>query len=293
MTVPSLDRTLPRAVAALAMAVLLVPPASARAAGARELVAQGNAAYQQGQYDKALDRYEEATVELPESPRLYFNRGAALYRQDDYPAAREAFREAALRARDPELTARAKYNLGNCAFREAQRQRDSDLAKAIEYSRESISHYQEARDLAPGFKEAAENIEIVRLYVKNLLDEQKKQQEQQQQDQDQQQNQDHQQQQQAGDDQQQQQPRDGEQPETDPSGDENEQEDGPRQQQENQEQENQQEQPSGEAEQEQPESRAAAARRDTAEEILDEEKENQKRMRPVIPRGVRPVERDW
>jgi len=145
---------------------------------AHQLVARGNEAFSAGDYEKALSLYEEASVELPESAQVYFNRGAVLYKQENYEKAIEEFKDAALKSVEPGLTSRAKYNLGNCAFRQAQRQRDSDLKEAVEKCQESIAFYREARDLDPEYKKAAENIEIVRLYLKVLFDEQKKKEEQ-------------------------------------------------------------------------------------------------------------------
>jgi len=170
------------------MALVATGAGGLGAESARKLVTQGNQAYGKGEFEQALSFYEEASVEIPESAEIHFNRGVVYYGQEDYVKATEALEAAALRSKEPELTSRAKFNLGNCAFRQAQRQRDSDLKKAIGYCEESISHYQEARDLDPEYKEAAENIEIVRLFVKVLLDEQKKQQEQQQQQQEQEEN---------------------------------------------------------------------------------------------------------
>ena len=158
----------------------------ASATSTAKLVAQGNAAYAQGKLDEALALYDEASVASPESPQLHFNRGTVHYKKEDFAEAIDSFKQAALRSKDPDLGARAKYNLGNCAFLNGQRQRDSDLKKAIEHCQESISYYQEAHGMDSEFSQAAENIEIVRLYVKTLLDEQKKKQEQEQQQQEQQ-----------------------------------------------------------------------------------------------------------
>ena len=142
-----------------------------------DLVGRGNAAYMAGEYDEAISAYEEASVDAPESPHIYFNRGAALYKKGDYSGATEAFEKAALKSRDLQLEAKSKFNLGNCAFREAERQQDSDLNKALEACTKSIQHYQEALDLDPAFNEAAENIEVVRLIMKTILDEINKQKE--------------------------------------------------------------------------------------------------------------------
>ena len=147
------------------------------AASPRELVDRGNAAYSAGRFEEALAAYEEASVDLPESAELLFNRGACYHGQGDYAKAAEAFEQAAVKTRDLALEAKCRYNLGNVAFRESERQRDGDLKKSLAACERSIRYYQEALERAPDFKEAAENIEIVRLVVKAILDEIKKQEE--------------------------------------------------------------------------------------------------------------------
>ncbi len=149
---------------------LLLMPLTAHAGSAADLNDDGNMAYLAGEYEKALSAYDAASVEAPESPVIYFNKGATLYQMGDYAAATDAFEKAALKTRDLQLEAKSKFNLGNCAFKEAERQRDSDLNKALEALTKSIQHYQEALDLDPEFVEAAENIEVARLVMKNILD---------------------------------------------------------------------------------------------------------------------------
>ena len=175
-----------RRLAALLLAAcgLLIGSFSAQAVSARKLIQQGNAAYQSGKFEEALSAYDEASVDAPESPEIYYNRGAVFYRQEDYEQAKAAFEKAALKSVEPILESRAHYNLGNCAFREAERQRDSDLQKAFESCEAAIRRYQDALRRNKDLTRAAENIEIVRLYMKALLDEiekQKKEQEEQQQ----------------------------------------------------------------------------------------------------------------
>lgn len=141
------------------------------------LVDSGNKSWLAGKYDEAIKSYDEAAVDNPESPYIYFNKGAALYRKGDYKAAIEAFEKAELKSKEPELEAKSRFNMGNCTYREAERQMDSDLKKALDYCQKSVQHYQNALTLDPKFKAAAENIEIVRLQMKNILDEIKKKEE--------------------------------------------------------------------------------------------------------------------
>jgi Ca-activated chloride channel family protein len=157
-------------------ALYMTGPALAASSG--DLVAEGNRAYQSGKYDEALAAYEEASVNAPESPQVYFNQGAVYYMKGDYLKARDMFEQAALKSKDLSLEARSQYNLGNCSFRESERQRDSDLQKSLNALEQSIGHYQKALELDPALKDAAHNIEVARLTMKQIMDEIKKQQEQ-------------------------------------------------------------------------------------------------------------------
>ena len=138
------------------------------------LIDKGNRAFQQGSYDEALIAYEAASIEAPESPHIYFNKGTIFYMQGDYQKATDMFEQAALKTKDLAFEARAQFNLGNCAFRESLRQRDSDLKKSVEQLERSIYYYKKAFELDPELQDAAHNIEVARLIMKQLLDEVKK-----------------------------------------------------------------------------------------------------------------------
>ena len=157
------------------ISVISVP--SAFAASARSLVAQGNTAYAKGQYQEAMEAYEKASVDEPESAPILFDKGTVHYQLGDYAKAREAFEQAALKTKSLPLEARCQFNLGDCAFREAQRQTDSDLQKAIAGFQSSVRYYQEALKFDPELRDAAHNIEVARLTLRTLLDKLKKEQE--------------------------------------------------------------------------------------------------------------------
>jgi Ca-activated chloride channel homolog len=174
----------PKSAASLVVVLLLVgllTPRPSHAVSVEKLIRQGNEAVAKGDLKTARTRYEEASVAEPESAWIAFNQGVVSYRENDFTKALDRFQDAAVRAKDPAFAARAQYNMGNCSFRQAQRQKDSDLQKAIEECRASVTHYQEALRLDPNQKTASENIEVVRLYLKNLLDEQQRRKEAQQQ----------------------------------------------------------------------------------------------------------------
>jgi len=150
---------------------------TAQAASTEKLVKKGNALYSDGNYDEAINTYNEAAVDDPESPYIYFNEGTALYKKEDFKTAIDAFGQAAIKSKDVLLESKSRFNLGLCYFREGEREKDSDLKKAIESYGLSVQSFQEAIELNPEFDEAAENIEMVRLMMKVLLDEIKKQEE--------------------------------------------------------------------------------------------------------------------
>lgn len=160
---------------------LLACPSQALAKSARQLVAKGNEAYKFGQYQDALEHYDQAAPEAPDSPVIDFNRGAALYKSGDYAQAAEAFAQAALKSQDPQLASRSKFNLGNCSYRETELLRQTNVTQALAACQKSIHSYQEALALDGAFKPAAQNIEIARLTMKALMEEKQKQEQQQQQ----------------------------------------------------------------------------------------------------------------
>ena len=157
---------------------VLFLPACLLAASSADLVEQGNKEFARGKLDAALKLYDKANVDAPESAEIYFNKGAAYFRKGDLAKAREMFDRAALKTKDLSLEARGQYNLGNCAYQEAMKQKDSDLKKCLQQMTTAITHFQKALKLAPGLKDAAYNIEITRLKMKDIMDRIKQQEEQ-------------------------------------------------------------------------------------------------------------------
>lgn len=91
-------------------------------------------AYLRGDYLEALQYYSYASPQGTDPGRQAFNRAAASYQLGLLDQAAEGF-EAALGTDDPNRTARASYELGNCALRSACQSagqaRNRDLRTAI------------------------------------------------------------------------------------------------------------------------------------------------------------------
>jgi Ca-activated chloride channel family protein len=159
---------------AAAVVLMMVAPAAAEEElSAAEWVAQGNAVLAEGRYEEALEAYRAASSEWraasdKEAARVSYNKGVALYRLGRFDEARGAF-EDALRTtgRRPvprEVEARAKYNLGNCAYSTALEKSDR-APEAIEDLRRAMTYYRDALELAPADREARENIELAQRLI--------------------------------------------------------------------------------------------------------------------------------
>ena len=152
-----------RLVFLLMAGALLVPGA---ASAQRGLVEEANRLYAEGRFAEAHEMYLEALRENPGSPLIRFNEGNALYRNQEFERALEAYRDA-IESGDTALAEGAWYNLGNSLFR--QQQLDG-----------SLEAYKQALRINPGDLDAKHNLER----VLEQIEEQENQQEQQDQNQD-------------------------------------------------------------------------------------------------------------
>src|SRR4030042_370437 len=172
----------------LKLVLLLILFASATqralAESASGIVSEGNKLYQQGQYQEAISRYDNAILKAPEAVEPRFNKANSYYRLDDLQQAIDLYKAVAAESKDMQLVEKAKYNLGNCYFRQGIKQKDADLQKAIENMQTAIGWWRQTLDIDSANENAATNIEVARLTIKDIIDQmnkQKQQQEQQQQ----------------------------------------------------------------------------------------------------------------
>jgi len=154
--------------------VLMLGTASpSRADSARSLVLEGNQAYEAESYEDALKSYEQAIESDPLAAEARFNRGAALYRRNDWAGALDSFESAAALSRaegDAQLEAASKYNVGNVFFRQGEQASENDPRSAVEALRQSVTSYRDALRLDPNMTNAARNIEVARREMKRLIE---------------------------------------------------------------------------------------------------------------------------
>ena len=229
----------------------------------RAKVNDGNVLYHEEKYEEALNSYQDALLDDPQSEIAHFNQGNALYKLKKYDKSLEAYQKV-IGSEDLIRESNALYNIGNSYFLQDKLQ-------------ESIDAYIKALDLNPNDIDAKYNLELARARLKEMA---QKQQQQPQQSSKQQQGQKEQQQDQQGQD------------DEDQQGDE---------EQQSETQQEQGEQSSGEEEGEEQQSEALEELKDEmtkedAERILDalknEEQDNQKLKKPTRSRKRR-VDKDW
>jgi Ca-activated chloride channel family protein len=164
---------------------------------------EGNRLYDAGKYDDAAERYNQALIDDPDSPRLHFNLGDARYKAGKYDDALASFGQVPAGDADPGRTARLAYNVGNTKFRQGEAAEAKEPQKALELWAESLVAYRRALGADPDDLNAKFNHELVEKKIAALKKKLEEQQKQKQPQQDKQKDQKGQQQQQQPDQQQQ------------------------------------------------------------------------------------------
>ena len=94
--------------------VLVFSFVSASAQTDEKLIRKGNRFYKRGNYTEAEVQYRKALDVRPNNAHAQFNVGDALYAQENYDAAYEAFQKVVEMSPDAKLKSNAVFNMGNC-----------------------------------------------------------------------------------------------------------------------------------------------------------------------------------
>ena len=159
----------------LLMIMFFTVGSSVYADSARALVEQGNSLYSQGDFNKAIEKYDAALIEEPQVLEPKFNKANSYFMLEDFSEAINLFRQVAAESKDMKLVAKSKYNLGNCFFQQGMKQKDSDLQKSLEDLQSSIVNWRQTLEIEPENQNAAKNIEVARLIIKDIIDQINKQ----------------------------------------------------------------------------------------------------------------------
>lgn len=133
--------------------------------------------YDSGKFKNALNEYESLLEKKPKDASLHYNAGTAAFQAGKFQDAEEHF-ESALATQDARLQQQAYYNRGNTRYRLGEDA--GDPSKTQKLWEDSIRDFESALKLNPQDSDAQHNLS----WVKERLEELKKQQQQQKQDSD-------------------------------------------------------------------------------------------------------------
>lgn len=125
---------------------------------AEQAVREGNALYEQGGYEAALERYDAAAALRPDAAEIAFDRGNAWFRRGDLDKAVEHYM-AALGAEDLGLRSRAKYGIGVVRLRQGLAA-EKTPGRAVPHAQAAIRYFRESLDLDRGLEDARYNLEL-------------------------------------------------------------------------------------------------------------------------------------
>ena len=115
-------------------------------------IRKGNRQYKKGDFTEAEVQYRKALETMPTSADAQFNLGDALYQQENYKDATEAFQKVVEMTPDAKLKSKAVYNMGNCL-----------LAQEKYY--DAINIYKVALKFTPDNEDALYNLEYCRAHL--------------------------------------------------------------------------------------------------------------------------------
>lgn len=116
-------------------------------------VRQGNNLYQEKKYDNALEKYNAAQNEAPDSPEIQFNMADVFYRQGKYNEAIDSYAKALEHGK--RFGAKTHYNTGNALFRQGRFQ-------------EALDAYKRSLELVPHDLDTKYNIEFTQRKMKEM-----------------------------------------------------------------------------------------------------------------------------
>ena len=134
---------------------------------------KGETLFRAGEYDQAIQFYQEALKKDPANPTLHFNLGDSLYRKNDLEQAVAEFNKA-LKTEDLELQAQSYYNRGNAQYFMGEATVQTDPDHTVKLWKESDESFQAVLKLEPDDQAATHNQQLVQKKLE-ILEEQQEQ----------------------------------------------------------------------------------------------------------------------
>jgi len=162
-----------RTILLILIACIMVFSTNSYAASKIKSVKDGNALYNEGNYEGSIEKYSEALEKDPNSDIINFNAGTALYKNGDYADAVNNLKKSLL-TEDENLKAKAHYNLGNVLYKNGISKGEANIDIAVQSLEQALGEYEKALMIDQDDEDAKYNYE----FVKKVLEQLKKKQEQ-------------------------------------------------------------------------------------------------------------------
>lgn len=121
----------------------------------QSLTKKGNKLFSEKKYQSALEQYQKAKVQNPDSPEILYNLGTTYYQLQQYQEAAKELEKAAKNSKEPALKAQSYYNLGNAQYR-------------LGNFEGAIKSYEKALEYNPDDKDAKYNLEFLQNQKKSF-----------------------------------------------------------------------------------------------------------------------------
>jgi Ca-activated chloride channel family protein len=125
----------------------------------------GVEAYERQDYKTAEETFSQQLKRRPGLAELEFNLGSAAYQTGDFEKALEAFSKA-VTSPNPKLQEKAEYNLGNTLFRRGAELKDKE--PKIQEWKNALQHYDQALKVDPKDPDARYNHDLVSKLIEEL-----------------------------------------------------------------------------------------------------------------------------
>ena len=104
----------------LMIVICLLSALTVQAQTVERQIRKGNRQYHKGNYIEAETQYRKVLTDKPTNADAQFNLGAALYMQENYEGAMEAFQKVVEMTPDAKLKSKAVFNVGNCLLEQGK-----------------------------------------------------------------------------------------------------------------------------------------------------------------------------
>jgi len=265
------------------------------AESAHQAVKQGNELYHQAELAGAIEKYDQAATQSPQALEPTFNKANSLYKQNEIDKAVDLYKQLAGKSENPNLSAKANYNLGNCYYNKAASQTQTNPQNAIEDFKTGINYWRKAKDSDLDNADISKNIEVAKMTIKQLKEQMQQQQKQNQQDK----NKDEQNKDQQKQDQKQDSSSDPNQPQQEKQDPQQEQSPDDKDQQQKQQEQQQADDDPNQDQSQAPEPKEEEGPQDEPEEdmvaqkILDKEQKQKEERKKLQRATYKKVEKDW